>query len=106
MSRRVNSRFEVGELVQHTVYGYRGVIVDIDPNFMKTDAWYLTMARSLPPRDRPWYHVLVDGCEHIAYVSERNLKVASDRRQIEHPLLGRYFDRYTGRRYLLRARAG
>ncbi|MEM9303397.1 MAG: heat shock protein HspQ, partial [Pseudomonadota bacterium] len=66
------------------------------------DDWYDQVARSRPPKDAPWYHVLPDGASHMTYVAERHLTQADDTAQIEHPLLGRFFDRYDGRRYLPR----
>ena len=53
------ARFRVGQPIQHKRFAYRGVIVDVDPVFCGTEAWYEAMATSRPPKDRPWYHVLV-----------------------------------------------
>ena len=53
-------RFAIGELIHHRRFDYRGVIVDVDPEFQGTEEWYEQMAVSRPPKDAPWYHVLVD----------------------------------------------
>ena len=95
----VTPKFAVGEVVHHRKFDYRGVIVDVDPVFQGTDAWYETMARSRPPRDQPWYHVLVDGAAHSTYVAERHLEPDTSGQQIEHPALGEYFDRFLKGRY-------
>lgn len=95
-------RFDIGDIVHHAKFGYRGVVVDVDPVFGLTEAWYEQVARSRPPKDKPWYHVLVDGAEHTTYVAERHLQPHPDRSQISHPALGRYFGRYDGRRYIPR----
>ena len=95
----VTPKFAVGEVVHHRKFDYRGVIVDVDPVFQGTDAWYETMARSRPPRDQPWYHVLVDGAAHSTYVAERHLEPDTSGQQIEHPALGEFFDRFLGGRY-------
>lgn len=92
-------RFAPGQLVQHRKFGYRGVIADVDPEFAGTEQWYEMMARSRPPKDQPWYHVLVDGASHTTYVAERHLEPDASNRQIEHPALGRFFDRFEGNRY-------
>ena len=69
MSRNeVEARFGPGQIVRHLRFDYRGVIVDVDPVFSGTDEWYDQVARSRPPKDEPWYHVLVDGAEHATYV--------------------------------------
>ena len=41
-----------------------------------------------PPKDEPWYHVLVDGSTQMTYVAERNLEADPDPGPIQHPLLG------------------
>ena len=58
------ARFEVGQLVTHRLFGYRGVVYDVDPKFSLSGDWYDQMARSQPPKDAPWDHVLVDGESH------------------------------------------
>ena len=39
----------------------------------------------------------------MTYVAQRNLMAAADKSQVNHPLLGQYFDRYDGERYFPRA---
>ena len=53
---------------------------------------YEEMARSRPPKDRPWYHVLVDGAAHMTYVTEQNLEPDLTGDPITHPALDHYFD--------------
>ena len=94
------TRFSVGDLVRHRLFDYRGVIVDGDPIFESTDEWYEAMARSRPPRDRPWYHVLVHEATHTTYVAERNLDPDASGDPITHPLLDRFFTRLENGRYV------
>lgn len=91
--------FSVGDVVHHQRFDYRGVIVEVDPVFSGSEAWYETVALSRPPRDRPWYHVLVDGAGHRTYVAERHLESDTSGRQVDHPELGRYFDTFVDGRY-------
>ena len=63
-SQTSTAQFSVGDLVHHKLFDYRGVIVDVDPEFQLTEEWYETVARSKPPKDRPWYHVLVHKGSH------------------------------------------
>ena len=86
------ARFHVGQPVHHRLFSYRGVIFDVDPVFQGSDEWYDTMARSRPPRDKPWYHVLVHDAEHTTYVAERNLEPDLSGQPIHHPLVGELFD--------------
>lgn len=97
------ANFFVGQIVDHRLFGYRGVIVGVDPSFNLSEEWYDQVARSRPPKDQPWYHVLVHGATHTTYVAERNLEAAAETGQVDHPLLGQYFDRYDGKRYLPRS---
>jgi len=99
------SRFTVGEVIHHKRFDYRGVIVDVDPEFQGSDEWYETVARSRPPRDKPWYHVLVDGATHTTYVAERHLESDASGDPVVHPLLGRFFQRFEDGRYVRREKA-
>lgn len=94
------ARFAVGDLVNHKMFGYRGVIVDIDPMFQLTDEWYDTVARSRPPKDQPWYHVLVHEGTHQTYVAERNLEPDASGEPVDHPLVTEFFSRFTDGRYV------
>ena len=86
------ARFRVGQLVQHKLFDYRGVIVDLDATFQGSDEWYEKVARTRPPRDQPWYHLLVHEAEHMTYVAERNLQPDLTGEPIRHPGLGQFFD--------------
>ena len=94
------AEFNVGQLIEHKLFGYRGVIVGVDPTFSLSDEWYEQMARSRPPKDAPWYHVLVHGGDHTTYVAERNLVADPVAEPIEHPLLARLLGPYEDGRYL------
>lgn len=99
------ARFAVGQVVHHRKFDYRGVVLDVDPEFRGTDEWYQLMARSRPPKDQPWYHVLVDGASHSTYVAERHLEPDTQGGQVSHPALGQHFDRFIDGRYHPRRRA-
>ncbi len=102
---RAEPQFGVGEVVHHKKFDYRGVIVGVDPEFRGSSAWYDQVARSRPPKDRPWYHVLVHGAAHRTYVAERHLEPDTTGEQILHPELGEFFDQFAGGRYRLRTDA-
>jgi heat shock protein HspQ len=84
------AKFHIGQLVHHLRFDYRGVIVDVDPIFRGDDEWYDQVALSRPPKDQPWYHVLVDNAEHMTYVAERHLEPDPSGGPIHHPDLERY----------------
>ena len=85
------ARFSVGQIVHHRLFGYRGVIFDADDSFQGTDEWYDNVARTHPPRDMPWYHVLVHGSNLTTYVAERNLEPEADLSPIENPYTEHFF---------------
>lgn len=85
-------KFKIGQLVTHNKFGYRGVVYDVDLEFGLSEAWYEQVARSRPPKDQPWYRVLVDGGQHETYVAERHLELDRSGQPIDHPLLGEHFD--------------
>ncbi len=93
------AKFGVGDLVHHRRFGYRGVVFDVDPTFQGTDEWYEEMARSRPPKDAPWYHVLVHEASHTTYVAERNLEPDDSDAPVRHPLVEHFFDEFDGGRY-------
>ncbi len=94
------AKFSVGELVIHRLFGYRGVIYDIDPVFLGTDEWYDKVALTRPPRNKPWYRVLVDNAFHETYVAEQNLQTDDSGERVSHPMIEAYFDRFENGRYL------
>ena len=92
--------FSVGELIRHKRFEYRGVVVDVDPTFQLSEDWYDQVARSRPPKDAPWYHVLVDGSDQMTYVAQRNLERDTIAEPIQHPLLEHFFEGFDGSRYV------
>lgn len=87
------AKFAPGTIVKHKSFGYLGMIFDVDAVFSQSDEWYEKMAASSPPKDRPWYHVMVDGENHTTYVAEENLKPAAKDKVIDHPLFSSLFTR-------------
>ncbi len=76
MSTVRNARFQIGQVVRHRLYPFRGVIFDVDPTFSNTEEWYRSIPQDARPnKDQPFYHLLAENAdtEYIAYVSEQNL---------------------------------
>jgi len=94
------TKFSPGQLVHHKRFDYRGVIVDVDPVFQGSDEWYEQVARSRPPRDAPWYHVLVHDNPVETYVAERNLEADYSGQAIDHPSVQQYFTELEDGRYV------
>ena len=96
------AKFKLGQIVEHKLFGYRGVIFDIDPEFQGTDEWYQEVAKTNPPKDKPWYHILVNDEDYTTYVAERNMLIQGAPEPIKHPLLKILFDNFDGDSYKLK----
>lgn len=98
------AHFNVGELVHHQLFDYRGVVVDVDSEFNGSEEWYEQVAKTRPPKDQPWYRVLVDKSDQQTYVAERNLDSESDPQPIEHPLVEHFFAEFRQGLYVPRSK--
>ena len=85
------AKFSIGQCIHHRLFDYRGVIVDVDPVFSGSDEWYEQVAKSRPPKDEPWYHVLVHDASQETYVAEQNLSGEESVEPVNHPLLDEFF---------------
>ncbi len=92
--------FAIGDLVHHKLFDYRGVVYDVDPQFALSEEWYETVARSRPPKDEPWYRVLVHNAINETYVAERNLEPDSTEDPVSHPLIDALFIDFIDGRYI------
>lgn len=101
-SQGPEAAFFPGQLVRHRLFGYRGVVYDVDPEFAESEEWYAAVAKTRPPKDRPWYHVLVHGQTTRTYVAERNLELDPSGQPVEHPLVEAFFAGFADGRYRLR----
>ena len=95
-----NARFSIGDLVHHKLFDYRGVVYDVDPQFLLSEEWYESVARSRPPKDQPWYRVLVHNAIHETYVAEGNLEADSSEEPVSHPLVEALFGDFSDGRYI------
>ena len=75
MSESAKAQYCIGQLIQHKLFDYRGIILGVDLEFKSTDEWYEMVAKSRPPKNEPWYHVLVHQKGHQTYVAEQNLQI-------------------------------
>lgn len=97
------AKFSIGEIIHHKRFNYRGVIFNVDDSMQLSDEWYDQVAKSRPPKDKPWYHVMVDNQPNTTYVAEQNLECESDHSPIVHPFLDEYFSQMKDGHYLLKS---
>ena len=98
------AKFRIGLIVHHKFFDYTGVIFDIDPIFQGSEEWYKQVARSHPPKNKPWYHVLVHAADHTTYVAEQNLDLEEHPTLIQHPLINTLFTKFDGSQYHLKSK--
>jgi len=94
-----HAQFSIGDLVHHKLFDYRGVVFDVDPRLMLSEEWYEAVASSRPPKDQPWYRVLVHNAIHETYVAERNLERDTSGAPVRHPLIDTCFHDFSDGRY-------
>ena len=99
-----HARFSIGDVVKHRLFGFRGVVFDIDPVFANSDEWYEAIPEEIrPAKEQPYYHLLAENGDssYIAYVSQQNLVADGNGGPVDHPGLGQLFDDYAKGRYRL-----
>ncbi|MBT5266054.1 MAG: heat shock protein HspQ [Rhodospirillaceae bacterium] len=82
------TKFNIGAIVRHRHFNFRGVVFDIDPEFENSEEWYQSIpVHRRPRRDQPFYHLYAENPEsyYIAYVSEQNLVEDADSGPVGHP---------------------
>jgi len=97
-----NTRFSIGQVVRHRFYAFRGVIVDVDPEFDNTEEWWQAIPEDVRPRkDQPFYHLLAENedTSYSAYVSEQNLLVDESGVPVNHPEVAQVFGEFLGDSY-------
>jgi heat shock protein HspQ len=103
------AKFQIGQIVKHRVYPFRGVIFDVDPVFNNTEEWYQSIPAEIRPRkDQPFYHLLAENAQtettYVAYVSEQNLLVDESNKPVKHPSVRELFTRLDKGRYIPKPR--
>ena len=98
-------KFQIGQIVRHRFYPFRGVIFDVDPQFANTDEWWQSIPEHVRPRkDQPFYHLLAENDEttYIAYVSEQNLLPDETGQPVSHPQVRELFSDLRNGQYITR----
>jgi heat shock protein HspQ len=99
------ARYNLGQVVKHRMFPFRGVVFDVDPEFSNTEDWWLAIPEPVrPKKDQPYYHLLAENEQgfYIAYVSEQNLLPDQSGEPVGHPQTSRLFSRFEDGQYQLR----
>ena len=90
------AKFQIGQIVRHRIFAFRGVVFDIDPEFNNTEEWWLSIPEEVRPhKDQPFYHLFAENAdtEYVAYVSEQNLLPDTSGDPVRHPRVAEMFVR-------------
>ena len=96
MIKTQTAKFQIGQIVRHRIFSFRGVIFDIDPEFNNTEEWWLSIPEEVRPhKDQPFYHLFAENSdtEYVAYVSEQNLLPDDSGNPLRHPQVKETFER-------------
>src|SRR3954449_4130789 len=94
MIKTRTAKFQIGQIVRHRIFSFRGVIFDIDHEFNNTEEWWLSIPEEVRPhKDQPFYHLLAENSEseYVAYVSEQNLLPDETGEPIRHSQVAEIF---------------
>jgi heat shock protein HspQ len=95
MAGSKTAKYQLGQVVRHRFFPFRGVVFDVDPEFDNTEEWYESIPEEIRPRkDQPFYHLLAENeeTEYIAYVSEQNLVPDTSGEPLRHSQISELFD--------------
>lgn len=99
------ARFDIGDVVKHRHFDFRGVVFDVDPVFANSEEWYEAIPEAIrPKKDQPFYHLLAENADsnYVAYVSQQNLLPDDSGEEIDHPAIPGLFEAFEPGRYKLR----
>ena len=94
MIKARTAKFQIGQIVRHRIFSFRGVVFDIDPVFNNTEEWWLSIPSEVRPhKDQPFYHLYAENAEteYVAYVSEQNLLPDNSGEPVRHPQVAEVF---------------
>ena len=101
------AKFDIGAVVRHRMFPFRGIVFDVDPIFDHTEEWYQAIpAEVRPSKDQPFYHLLAENAvsHYVAYVSEQNLLPDDSGEPLNHEQIDLFFERMPGGAYKARPR--
>lgn len=101
-----HAKFQIGQVVKHRLFPFRGIIFDVDPEFANTEEWYQAIPEDVRPRrDQPYYHLLAENAEneYVAYVSEQNLVPDTSGEELRHPQIEDFFIKQSNGTYKVKS---
>lgn len=100
-----DAKFQIGQVLRHRLFDFRGVVFDVDPVYANTEEWYEAIPEEVrPAKDQPYYHLFAENerTHYVAYVSEQNLVADDSDSPVGHPDIAKVFEK-TPNGYKLKA---
>lgn len=94
MTEIKTANFSIGQIVDHRILHFRGVVFDIDFYFLSCISKQLHTFNHTPEHTQLWYHLLIDNSAYRIYVPETDLEASNNTAKISHPALEFYFSRF------------
>ncbi len=101
------AKFNIGQVVKHRLFDFRGVVFDVDPVFSNTEEWWEAIPESVrPDKNQPFYHLLAENGEdcYVAYASEGNLLPDESGAPLRHPQTSLIFETFENGAYRPKSR--
>lgn len=95
----IDPLFEIGQIIHHKRFGYRGVVVEFDATCEADAVWYWTN-NTQPDTDQPWYYVLVHDSQQITYVAQTSLEPDNSDLPVKHPMVSQFFREFQDGQYI------
>lgn len=99
------AKYQIGQILRHRLFDFRGVVFDVDPVFANSEEWYQAIPEEVrPAKDQPYYHLFAENerTHYVAYVSEQNLMPDHSEAQVAHPDISKMFE-LTSNGYVLKS---
>ena len=96
------AKFNIGQIVRHRKFPFRGVVFDVDPEFSNTEEWWESIPEDIRPvKEQPFYHLLAENEQayYVAYVSEQNLVLDESGKPLNHPGVSTIFGELSDGKY-------
>lgn len=86
----IEPTFGIGDIVGHTLYHFRAVVVDVDSHFDDSAFSFYDTQDMYIDRNQPWYKLLIDDGDDLSYAPEILLCADTSVEPITHPMLQNY----------------
>lgn len=86
-----SGHFQLGQIVRHRLFGYLGVIIDVDPQCSPSEVNYQSQTDGASSTDEPWFKLLVHNTDCEGYAAQEDLLPLNNSEGILHPHLRCYF---------------